>query len=373
MKTGKSIQELAQELDRQNSVKKDYLADTRKLRLSDEGQLIMTNGSDHSLVTNENFHRQVAAKLQIPKPYYDRMRKDEPKLLAENVNTWFSNNPTKNMIRTLDGTARAFLSERYRPLDNYELAQAVIPVLTEMNADLRSMEITENKFYLKAVIPGKIEQIAPAGVNINDLKFDGSQRDKHIFVDEVEPGIIISNSEVGDGGLNVWQGLHTRRCTNLATFRGEGFKKHHIGGALGKALQDGEGFKIYFQDDTRKARDVALWKELRDYCRAVCDGELFTQLVDKLRESRGQKIEGDVPKVIEVAGEKFGLLQNEQKGILQHLIEGGELSKYGLSNAVTQYSQNAEVNYDRASELEQMGADIITLPRNDWNNIAVAA
>ena len=234
MKTGMEINDLAAELTRQNDVKKDYLADTRKLRLMENGDLIMSNGSDHVLNTSDNFHAQLAYRLNIPKGYYDRMRADQPELLTKNVNTWFEKDANMRMIRTLDGTARAFLSDRYRPLDNFDLANAVLPVLTELGVELKSADITENKFYIKAVMPGKTEIIAPAGVDASTLKFDGTQADKHIFVDEVQPGIIISNSETGCGGVNVWPGIHTRRCTNMAAFRSDGFSKTQIGGALSK-------------------------------------------------------------------------------------------------------------------------------------------
>lgn len=370
MKAGMEINELAEELTRQNDVKKDYIADTRKLHLHEDGTLDL---GDSSLKTSDNFHAQLAYRLGIPKGYYDRMRVDQPDLLTHNVNTWFQKEPNNRMVRTLDGTARAFLSERYRPLDNFDLANATIPVLTELGAEIKSADITENKFYLKAILPGQEEIIAPPGIDPTGLKFDGSQADKHIFVDFVQPGIIISNSETGCGGVNVWPGIHTRRCTNLATFRADGFSKTHIGGALSKLLREGEDLGQYIQNDTRRASDEAMWKTIRDFCRASLEGDVFKTLVERLRETRGAKIEGDIPKVLEVTGRQFGLSDKEQGGILKHLIEGGELTQYGLSNAVTQYSQNGEVDYDRASELEQVGAGIVELPKNDWNQIAVAA
>ena len=36
------------------------------------------------------------------------------------------------MVRTLDGNARAFLSDRYRRLDNYDLLAHVLPMLREL-------------------------------------------------------------------------------------------------------------------------------------------------------------------------------------------------------------------------------------------------
>ena len=55
--------------------------------------------------------------------------------------------------------------------------------------------------------------------------------------------------------------------------------------------------------------------------------------------------------------------------MLNHLIQGGDLSKFGLSNAVTRFSQDVE-SYDRASQLEQLGGEVIALPRSEWELIA---
>jgi hypothetical protein len=63
---------------------------------------------------NATAHRQIAAHTGVPTKYYDRMYKDNPALLTHNVNSWFQNEPAPRMLRTLNGTARAFLSNRYR-------------------------------------------------------------------------------------------------------------------------------------------------------------------------------------------------------------------------------------------------------------------
>jgi len=58
------------------------------------------------------------------------------------------------MIRTLDGQVRAVLSERYRRLDNYDLAENVLPILQRLDgARFESVELTDTKMYLKVVTP----------------------------------------------------------------------------------------------------------------------------------------------------------------------------------------------------------------------------
>ena len=72
-----------------------------------------------------------------------------------------------------------------------------------------------------------------------------------------------------------------------------------------------------------------------------------------------------VQDVVELTGKTFGINQDEQDSILKYLIEGGDLSKYGLSNAVTRASQDIE-SYDRATEFENLGWTIATMPQEQW-------
>jgi hypothetical protein len=58
--------------------------------------------------------------------------------------------------------------------------------------------------------------------------------------------------------------------------------------------------------------------------------------------------------------------------VLRHLIADGELSGYGLVNAVTHFSQEVE-DYDRATEFEALGGKLIELSAKDWKELAQAA
>ena len=57
------------------------------------------------------------------------------------------------MVRTLDDRIRAFVSNKYRRLDNFDLIEAVLPTLEEGNANIVSCEVTEKYLYLKAIMP----------------------------------------------------------------------------------------------------------------------------------------------------------------------------------------------------------------------------
>ena len=80
----------------------------------------------------------------------------------------------------------------------------------------------------------------------------------------------------------------------------------------------------------------------------------------------------DIPNLIQLTGKEFGITEDERGGVLQHLIEGKDLSLYGLSNAVTRYAQDVE-SYDRSTELEGVGYKILTMHPRIWKHINQAA
>ena len=140
-------------------------------------------------------HRQIGTHLRIPAAYYDRMREERPDLLAYNANTWFKQENSQRMLRTLDGSARAYLSNRYRRIDNIDIAGVTLPILGGL-PDIRfeSCQITESRMYIKAVNPRLQAEVSPADI--------------------VQAGVIISNSEVGLGSVSIQPLIYRLVCSN---------------------------------------------------------------------------------------------------------------------------------------------------------------
>ena len=80
----------------------------------------------------------------------------------------------------------------------------------------------------------------------------------------------------------------------------------------------------------------------------------------------------DIPGIVRLASRDFKITESESTGVLQHLIEGKDLTLYGLSNAITRYSQDVE-SYDRATELEGIGYNVLSIPASQWKRINQAA
>ena len=353
MKQGRALSEVITELQRQNAAKQDFIGPAQAFTLRPDGstfEIVHTNsGQQEVFGTTDLFHRQIGSTLGIPAKYYDQMRKLKPELLAENVNAWFADREQSYMIRSMDygngRVARALLSDRYRRIDNMEIASAVLPLFAgQADMQVMSCEVTENRMYLK-IVNKRLEMDVVPG-------------------DTVQGGVIISNSEVGLGAVSVQPLLYRLVCTNGMVVNDLGERRTHVGRAA-KAVED--SFTLY-SDEALIAEDKAFMLKLRDITMAAIEETRFGMVVERLRESTQVKITGRVQDVIELTGETYGLNQPEQDGILNYLIQGGDLSQYGLSNAITRASQDVE-SYDRATALEGIGWQVATMPIQQWKEI----
>lgn len=352
MQTGKTLSELAAEVERQNSAKMDFVTDTREIemRFEDNGDLDLVAqnvpAQNGGFDIGDTAHQQIGARVGIPAKYYQRMQAEAPGLLAWNVNHWFHEKPERRMVRTLDGRARAFLSDRYQRLDNYELLTKALPVLSEIgDVEVRSSEITERRMYLQIVTP-RVQAEVTRG-------------------DVVQAGVVLRNSEIGLGSVAVEQLVYRLVCLN-GMIRGHALRKYHVGTA-----QD-EGVLEVLSEEALRADDNALALKLRDVMKAALTETALLAEVEKLREATERRIEGNPAKAAEVLTAKVGLTQTEGGVMLRHLVEGGDLSAWGLANAVTRLAHDA-TDYDRSIELEQLGGRVIDLPKRDWQEIALAA
>lgn len=357
MKIGRNLTELAQEIDRQRNAKHDYMAPMQHIVMDANKKLRL--GDDMMFDVKPLAHEQIASFANIPLSYYKRMMNEEPELLAKNVNTWFHKNPDKKMVRTLDGSARALLSDKYRPLDNDALLEAALPPLIELGVEIMSCEVTDERLYLK-VVDKRIMKDIPTGRKLGD----GS----HVFFDTVSPALVLSNSEVGLGALSVQTSIFTHLCTNLAVVSERSTRKYH----MGRRMDFGDEVFALLSDQTRRLTDAALWAQIGDVVRKAFDQAQFDAIATKIGEASNDVIEADPVKVVEVTAKKFLFSSPEQSSVLQHLIKGGDLTRYGLHSAITRAAEDLD-NYDRASQFEQLGGKIIELNQNEWKELAFAA
>jgi hypothetical protein len=347
--TNMTVTDLLAEIKRQQALKQDFIATSWDgFKLDGGGSHLELEGLS-SFSMRDYAHADMAGLTLIPKPYYDRMRREQPELLASNVNHWLEAKREPRLIRTLGGQARALLSSKFRPLDNDQLIEAALPALAD-HSDLRikSCELTERKLYLKAVLP-KLEFEVKRG-------------------DVVQFGLSISNSEIGQGALEIAIFALRLVCLNGMVVPDGKQRKNHLGGRLG----NGELAAEYLADDTRQAADHAFFLKLRDTTKHMLSEVACESALEQMRRSVGEVIGARPDKVVRQLARRVSLTEDEGDGVLAFLLQGGELTQWGLANAVTAHAGVIE-DADRQDELQRLGGKLISLSAHEWSQVSEAA
>lgn len=348
MKMGRPLNEIAAEIQANISRREDYISPGEKIEMTPSGFLRM---EDQRFNLSNTAHGNLSRRLEIPKVYYDKMRVETPDLLSDNVNVWLKKSG-RHMIRSMQSvgihkTCRAVLSERYRRIDNDAVMEGLYPILNkEPGMRVESCEITETKFYLKAVFPALERDV---GLN-----------------DPVQSGVVISNSEVGYGSTSIAMLIYRLACLNGMIVADEAFKarKNHVG----KVLEFDDNFRIS-SDETQDLQNKAFLSHLADIIKAAADPNVFHNVVSDLQDAAGRKMSGNVEETVENITRHLTLTQDEGSSVLENLVRDGDYSQWGLANAVTRTAQDA-LSYDRASDLERFGGKVINLKPNEWEKIA---
>lgn len=353
MQKGLSLTDLARKIEGNRALKRDMVAQTNALRmfLDDDRrpQLLVPGPTGGQFPILGTAHDQIGARLEIPGRYYDRMMREAPALLRDNVNEWLGRSSERRMIRTLGGDMRAFLSDRYHRIENEEIAEVALPILADLpGVEIVSSEVTERRMHISAVIT-----TIQGEVKVGDV---------------VQAGVTISNSEIGHGAVSIAPLVWRLVCKNGLKVPDGKLTARHVG----RRVEEGSDLNSIFQDDTRAADDRAVLLKVRDVVRAAVDQVRFYETVERMQTLATGRVKADPVKAVEVLAKKVGATEGERGGILRALIEGGDLSAWGLVNAVTAQAHTA-TSYDRSMEFVEAGGKLLTLPKGEWREVLEAA
>lgn len=347
MLQGKTIQEVAQLIEDGKARARDYVIDSRALQVRStpvETRLEMP-GFPTGLAVLPNAHRQIAARLKVPHDYYERCRTRAPELFDAQVNHWLNAEPEQRMLRTWtrgsgEGDLRAYLSDRYRRFDNWQVAESILPVISEQpELQFASTNISEDHLYVKVVFPRITAEVKPGDI--------------------VQMGLSISNSEVGLGTTLIEELIFRLVCFNGAVIE-RAARRHHVGRHITGGNGDTDDVLELFADETVRADDKAFQLKLRDVVRAHLTEEHFGRTVARLQDAAKEIVVTDPVKTVKELSKRASLADSEGNSILKHLATGGDMSRWGLMNAVTRASQDT-IDYERATELERLGGRILDL------------
>lgn len=354
-RTIESMEELFKRVVAEDSRKYDVIASTTSMNIEagENGAVALTLDKIGGLVEydlTDHTLGQIAADQKIPKTYFDRMRTDAPELFRTNVEHWFYNQPKPRMVRGLtndDGpiTGRAWMSDKFRRLDNFEIARTLLPEFDALDTtvEFHQAAVTDTRLYVRALFP-EIE------------------RDVRQVGDTVRWGVEIRNSEIGAGSLTI-----SGFCLKLSCLNGMTTLKALNARHVGKRADEG-----ILSNEALAADDVAFWLAARDTLRHTVSETEFESVVEQLRDAAESTEIVHPVAATKVLANEFQLTEAEQEAVMLSLVKEGDLTRWGALNAVTFVAHEVE-SFDRQAELEGIGWQIAQLPDAEWQKVAVAA
>ncbi|WP_146138207.1 DUF932 domain-containing protein [Chamaesiphon polymorphus] len=179
----------------------------------------------------------------------------------------------------------------------------------------------------------------------------------------MQAGFVLSNGELGNGSISVEPMIYRLICTNGMSVPDRKIRKNHAGRAT-------ENADLY-ANDTLAAIDDAFKLKVRDLIRNAISIGTFNEIVEDMKGSKNDRIVGHPAKAVELTAKAIGLNGDESNKVLNHLIRAGDLSRYGMLNAVTRTAEDLPC-YNRASEVERLGSSVLYLPQSTWREVATA-
>lgn len=352
MKQGLDLKQIEQVVREEITLKDDIVAQSSSLKFGVE-----TDNTPKMIIEDKVFNasdlmvNQIANKLSVPKKYLDRMIQDAPELAESNVNHWLQNEPRPYMVRTLGDNARAFLSDRYEIIDNWDVLTAILPALKPFkdrdDLEFEQSHVTDRHLYLRLTVPSMTKDVG--------VKKKG---------DIICFGIQVKNSEVGLGSVEVSPFVKRLVCTNGMVADRYGHRKRH----LGRSQWDGVDKSVLRQETIRQGNKAWIMT-VQDEVQGMFNGTTFEQIADEFTLAQETEPVQRPAKAIEHIVKEYDFLGFEGESILENLLTDGDKTKYGMANAITRTATDSNTA-DRSMELESIGYKFLTMPNREWSNIA---
>jgi hypothetical protein len=358
-----------------NARKQDFIAPTKELQfrtieLDDQPQseiIIEGNGGEPTrfLKVNDLCFDQIAQKNGLDVRTARRLQSEYSREYDLLTNAIWQKENSKRMIRTYDdlnqgmnpsGTARAFLSDKFKTFDNSDLLESALPQLMDSDAcwKIVNCAITQKKMYIRL----KSEIITGAGANVNDI---------------MAHGIGLSNSETGAGSISAFGINWTLACLNGMQTQNI-TRKSHITSA-----RDGDTWNI-LTDETKQADNHSLKLQLRDIVSSYASRDTFDENLEKMRLASEDTINVEASEAVENLGKVLTLSKKETSNVLDGLLKtigqaGYEndkpVNRATFVNAVTRVGNNAKA--DDVDFWQKLGGQVLNMKKTDWHRVAMAS
>lgn len=333
MKTGTEIKTVLKEINDDTQYKKDYLVDLKDMQVvksEQTGQAMLQFGNiDKDFYMTDRSVNQLCGKLKIGRQYIQKCLPESIDLVAHNLNFWINHRDNRDlMVRTYEFDARAILTNRYKRIDCDVVANHCLDKLMDLDVEFKYSYYNGDTMNITAVTP-KVEGEVVKG-------------------DVVQGGITITNSEVGNGSLMIKPFIYRLVCTNgmVAPQYFNQFYAKHVGAIVIDPTQD-EQWKVTIE-------------KMQKQLELVAKPEVFEENLKKLQDATKKSMNSH--QIIQLA-KRQGITDAERAGIFERLDRyvGDEftVSKYELSNAITNMANDEEMSDKRARFFQELGGLVV--------------
>ena len=360
-----TLSAILQKIQTEAARKQDYIAPTDQLQVQTvEGNTNIVLEANRGMPTmefqtNEVAFQQLASNCDIDVRTARRLRDNEnyaPEF-DNLINKILVNEPKSKMLRTFDGEqplVRAIVSDKFKTFDNVDLVESALPQLMDSPANWQIVNgtVTDHRLYLR--LKSLVQVAEPA------------------LGDHMANGILLRNSEVGMGSVEVRQMVFTLACLN--GMMSSNITRHtHVTSARGT-----EDWSV-LTAEAKNADNHALQLKLRDVVASYASRESFDQTVEQMRIAHGDIVEnglanpsGVVENVVKVLSQAKKSSADIMAGLMQTIQQSGysnkPISRATIVNAVTAVAHTADA--DSVDDWYTNGRAVLDLPRNQWQTIA---
>lgn len=379
----KTLEDMLTVIKAQNDMKQDYIAPTNQLQFRtiesedrvhglNHSQIIMeaSNGEGTKILNvNQHCFDQIAQKAEIATPTARRLQQNYPREMDNLINAIWQKENSKRMIRTFEntnslspfnfdnhtGTARAFLSDKFKTFDNSDLLESALPTLGESDASWKIVNYanTDKKLYIRLK-----SEVIQSDAGLNDL---------------MAHGIGISNSETGSGSVSVFGIAWTLACLNGMQTENV-TRKAHITSA-----RDGDTWNV-LTDETKRADNHSLKLQLRDIVSSYASRDAFDENIEKMKRAKEDVVNVPISESVENLGKVLTLSKKETSNVLDGLLktigqsgyeQNQKVNRATLVNACTAVGNTADP--DNVDFWQRLGGKVLNLGKTDWNRVAMAS
>ena len=308
------------------SMAEEHGAATRE---EDKIPTLLVQIADQTSAIHDNALRQMAQRARVPMDYLGRLLKSEHApmrdLARQMLNRHYSAQPdnanARYLVRSVRGTVRGFLSDKYRRLNSAQLLDAFAGACSIVGAVPGAGTYTDTRIEMTAYLPRVFEPVPNEVMMV---------------------GLSWKNSDYGHGKHALALTILRVVCTNKATME-DVLGQVHIGGRLTDDIE--------FSERTYRLDTETTCSALRDLVTQYLGADKVNNLMETIRNAHEKGMEW---KNVRTALERV-LLKNEAAAV-RAAFESDDVinlppgnTAWRMSNAVSWFAHNVE---DQGRQME---------------------